>query len=285
MTDLDALVAGGVACIGAGVYLFLGWRLARRPTSLAGRLPAAQFATFWLGLSAVSLTGAFLSLYATFQVPPDAVVVTALHFEVLLLCVALWGLLGYLTYLYSGKSYLVAWSVFYAAIYLGLNYLITLSEPIRVTVTAGVVGVAYATSPFGGPVLDGLLVVLIVPEFLGAVLYFTLVFRSNEPTVRFRVTLVSWSLIVWFGLSAAGLPARLGGGLGAQLLSELIGVAAALVILVAYYPPLVLRRRFGVVSIDSLAGSRGERPGGVDLPEGTGAGGRVYPPPRSEDRP
>jgi hypothetical protein len=102
----------------------------------------------------------------------------------------------------------------------------------------------------GGSLLFALLALLIAPEFIGAVLYFTLVFRSRDPTVRYRITLVSWSIILWFGLAALNLPDRLGGGLAVQLFSRSLGVVAALVILLAYYPPRAIRERLGVTGID-----------------------------------
>jgi hypothetical protein len=247
--DNAALLTGLTSLVGAAVYLFLGGRLALRRVSVAARLPAAQFAVFWLGLAAVTLSGAILSLVAVFELPSDALVVTALHFEILLLCVMLWGLLGYLTYLYTGRNLLLFWSLFYGGLYLFLSYLITASRPTIVLVTEGSVGVQYAT-PFGGSLLFALLAILIAPEFIGAILYFTLAFRSRDPTVRFRVTLVSWSIILWFGLATLNLPARLGGGLAAELLGRSLGVAAALAILLAYYPPRAVRERLGVTGIE-----------------------------------
>jgi hypothetical protein len=247
--DVPALINGLVALFGAGIYLFLGWRLAHRRVSAPSRLPALQFALFWLGLAAVTLLGALLSLLAAFVLPPDALVVTFVHTEVLVLSAMLWGLLGYLTYLYTGRSYLLFWSTFYAALYLILTYLITASRPSVVTVSQGTVGVQYAT-PFGGPLLFVLLALLIAPEFLGGVLYFTLAFRSRDPTVRFRVTLVSWSIILWFGIATLNPAALLGGGLAAELLSRSLGVGAAIGIFLAYYPPRVVRDRLGVTGID-----------------------------------
>src|SRR5580658_4182618 len=207
--DNTAFVAGVASFIGAGVYLFLGYKLARRRVSPASRLPAAQFALFWLGLAAVTSLGGALSLIATFTLPSDALVVTAVHTEILLLSAMLWGLLGYLTYLYTGRSYLLFWSSFYATFYFVLTYVITASEPNVVTVTQGTVGVQYATA-FGGPLLYVLIALLIAPEFIGAILYFTLVFRARDPTVRFRVTLVSWSIILWFGIATLNPAALLG---------------------------------------------------------------------------
>lgn len=247
--DVDALIAGVFSLVGVGIYLFLGVRLANRPVSAHSRLPAGQFALFWIGLAVVTLLGALLSLEAIFVVPSIALVITFVHLEILVLCAVLWGLLGYLTYLYTGRSYLVVWSVWYGALYLVLTYIITAATK-TVTVTQGTVTLQY-TNLVGGPVLDVLIALLLAPEFLGALLYFTLVFRSRDPTIRYRVTLVSWSLIAWFGLASINLAGLLGGGFAAQLLDHSLGVIAAIVILLAYYPPRFVRARLRVTGIDS----------------------------------
>lgn len=247
--DVDAIIAGILSLIGAGIYLFLGMRLAKRPVSAHARLPAAQFALFWIGLSAVTLMGAILSLLATEVLPSVALVVTFVHLEILILCAALWGLLGHLTYLYTGRNYLVPWSVFYGALYLFLTYIITAATKV-VTVSQGTVSLQYSNL-VGGPTLAILIVLLIVPEFIGAILYFTLIFRTQDPTIRYRVTLVSWSLIAWFGLASINVAHVLGGGLAANLLSNSLGVIAAIVIVLAYYPPRSIRARLRVTGIDS----------------------------------
>lgn len=246
--DVDALITGILSLVGAAIYLFLGIRLAKRPVSAHARFAAAQFALFWIGLAGVTLAGAVLSLVAVEVVPSSGLVVTAVHLEILVLCAGLWGLLGYLTFLYTGKSYLVMWSVFYGVLYLILTYIITAATK-TVTVSQGTVSLQYSNL-VGGPILDILVVVLIAPEFIGAILYFTLVARTRDPTVRFRVTLVSWSLIAWFGLAAINVASVLGGGLAAELLNSSLGVIAAIVILLAYYPPRAVRKRLGVTGID-----------------------------------
>jgi hypothetical protein len=248
--DTSALISGVFGALGTVVFLFLGYRLANRSVQAAVRLPAAQFALFWIGLAAVSVGGAFESLWAVWQVPPIAVAVTVLRLELLIVCAALWGLLGYLTYLYTGRNGLVFWSVFYGIFYVALLFLVSAYKPTTVTVVNGTVSLQYGTV-FAGPLLDILFFALIAPEFIGAVLYFTLIFRSRDPTVRFRVTVVSWSLILWLGLSSLSAEFVVGTNLVIDVLVHSLGWLAALAILIAYYPPKILRDRLGVTGIDS----------------------------------
>lgn len=177
---------------------------------------------------------------------------TLFYLEILVLCIVLWGLLGYLIYLFTGRNFLLALSTLYAALYVGLLYFVTASAPTAVTVMAGSVGLVTA-GVASGPYVILLAIGLIGPEFVGSILYFTLAFRTRDPTVRYRVTLVSWSLIAFFGLGSLNIAAALGGGVAAQIVSHSLGVIAALVILIAYYPPRWIRSRLGVTGIDSAA--------------------------------
>ncbi|MCI4360071.1 MAG: hypothetical protein L3J91_00045 [Thermoplasmata archaeon] len=251
--DGAALISAIASWIGVILYGYLGFRLAQRRVSADARIPAAQFSLFWLGLGGVTAIGAIESLIAAFQVPPLALVVTLLYLEVLGLCVVLWGLVGYLVYLFTGRSLLVPLAVIYSVIYVLLVYFVTASVPTAVTVTQGSVGVTLS-SQVTGPIVGVLLLALLGPEIIGAILYFTLFFRTRDPTIRYRVTLVSWSLIVWLGLgSIVNVAAALGGGLAAQILGRSIGVFAALVILLAFYPPAIIRRRLSVRGVDDVA--------------------------------
>jgi hypothetical protein len=245
------VITGSFLVVATGVYVFLGYRLLQRPVPAPVRLPAAQFALFWLGLGGTTMAEAFLNLWDAIAVPSIPLVATLLHLEILLICVALWGLLSYLAFLYTGRGYLAFWSIFYGACYLALNYLISAAAPHAVVVVNGTVSVSYANS-ISGPLAYALVVVLIVPEFVGAVLYLTLAFRSPDPTVRFRIVVVSGGLIAWFLFAAVGSLVAAAAGLAGALVIQFLGVLAALAILAAYYPPQFVRDRLGVHGTDAV---------------------------------
>jgi hypothetical protein len=247
--DDAALVSGIAAFVGVALYLYVGLRLSKRQVPPEMRLPARQFTIFWLGLGVVTAIGGAESLVAALQVPPLALVEALLYLNLLLVCVVLWGLVGYLLFLFTGRKFALPLSILYAALGVLLVYFIAASGPNSVTVVQGMVALGYA-SQIQGPILGILIVLLIGPEFLGAILYFTLFFRTRDPTVRYRVTLVSWSLIAWFGLGLLNVGSLLGGGLAAQVVSHSLGIFAAIVILLAYYPPQYIRSRFRVSGID-----------------------------------
>jgi hypothetical protein len=251
--DEAALVSSVAALLGVIVYLYLGWRLGQRPTTPATRLPALQFALFWVVLGSVSAISGIESLVAVFQVPALDLVVSLLYLEILLLCFLLWALVSYLLFLFTGHGYALPLAGLYAVLYVLLLYYITASVPDAVTVTFGAVGTTDA-STVTGPIVGVLLIILVAPEFIGAISYFTLFFRTNDPTIRYRVALVSWSLIGWFGLSFSGAGSALGGTLLGDLIGRSLGLLAAGVILLAYYPPKAIRQRFGVRGLDPPSG-------------------------------
>lgn len=266
MTDEAALGYGLYALVTVLIYAYVGRRLGARPVAPGVRLPAAQFAAFWYSLAAIQAVVAFLSLLATVQIPSLVLVVTLFHLETLIACVVLWALVSYLIFLFTGRTYLASLSVLYAAVYLVLQYVITAAGPYRVTVTYGSVGLSVAGTEGISPILLGvLLALLLVPEIVGCLLYFTLFFRTPDRTLRFRIGIVSWALLLWF----VGGFAITGAGLVPVLISRSIGLLAAAAILLAYFPPAGVQRRLGVTSVDArpivtgrtLRSSSGDRDG------------------------
>ncbi len=246
--DDSALVVGVTSILAVGVYGYLGFRLAERPVSAALRWPAMQFALFWLGLAGSTLLGGLLSVEATVQVPPLSLVLTFLYYDLLLVCVALWGLIGYLGFLYRGRSILVPVSLLYVLEYGLLVYYVTAGNATSVSVTAGSVNPVYST-PVTGLLVAIPILILVLPEFVAALAYFTLYFRTKDRTVRYRVTLVSWGLIAWFLFDFFDFGALFGGGLTGLLIGRLLILLAAVVVLLAFYPPASVRARLGITAI------------------------------------
>jgi hypothetical protein len=250
--NVDSIILAVGDFIAVAIYLFLGWHFSQRQVSPANRLPTLQFALFWTGLAVVTFIGGVESAAAAYVTPSLPLVVTLYYIEILALCAVLWGLIGYLVHLYTGRNYLVSITALYGLLYVLLVYYITASAPDGVTVTLGAVGVRYAQT-VGGPVLAILALILVVPELLCAILYFTLVFRTHDPTARYRITLVSWGLLAFFGLDFINVAMRLGGSAAAVAVGAALGLVPVVVILIAYYPPRVVRERLGVKGIETVS--------------------------------
>jgi hypothetical protein len=90
---------------------------------------------------------------------------------------------------------------------------------------------------------------LVFPQIIGSLAYFTLFFRVKEATQKYRVALVSISILIWFLSAFLGSAAGLGQFDWWQIVTRLIGLAATLVILLAYRPLAWLKQRLGIISI------------------------------------
>jgi hypothetical protein len=236
--------------IAAGIYTYVGWRLSKRVISSSrAQLAWGSFTVWWYGLAATSLVSTFLSLFGALGITSLPLFVTANYINLLIICLALCGLLYYLIYLFTGNiRSLMLVAVFYLMYYVLLVYYITASAPSNVIVGRWGATLDYH-SPLTGPFFDIIFVLLLLPPIIGALAYFMLYFRVSDTTQKYRIVLVSWSIIIWF-LSPAIARA---GGLAEQdwwqLMSRFIGLAAALIILMAYLPPHWLKQRYGILSL------------------------------------
>jgi hypothetical protein len=239
-----------LAATSASIYAYVGWRLSRRVISSSeARLAWGSFTVWWYGLAATTLIGGFLSLFGAVGVTSLPLFVTAAYINILISCLALWGLLYYLIYLFTGnKRGLVPLAIFYMIYYILVVYYITAGMPHNVNVGRWETSLVYRAPPTG-PFVAIVLAMLLLPEIIGGLAYFSLYFRVTDITQKYRVLLVSLSIIVWF-LSPL---ISLAGGLTQQdwwqFVSRLIGLAPALTILMAYFPPRWLIQRYGIISL------------------------------------
>lgn len=249
--NAEALAVAIAQVFAVGLYLYLGVRLAQRQVSPSSRLPARQFAVFWLGLALSASTSGAESFAAAFGSVPLGLEQGLLYANFVIVSVALWGLLTYLTYLYTGRGGLVPFTLLYGVEILLLFYY---------GMTRGIVGVSTANgavNPIYGSASPGLLglialLLLVFPQFIAALLYFRLYFRTRDRTVRYRVTLVSWGLIAYFLLVFDFIP-PIGPGLVGVVVQRVLLLLSIVVILFAYFPPGSLRAAFGIRGIEDSA--------------------------------
>ena len=249
MADGAAAVVAVTSFASVIVFGYLARRLWLRKVSEEARFASLQFSVFWAGLAAASLLSGIESLVAIFGTPALSFVVTFEYLDILLLSLVLWALVGFLFYLFTGKGAAFPLAVLYGVIYVLVLYYITASMPNAVTVKQGMVGVTFA-STVSGTAVALLLLVLVVPEIAGILAYLSLYFRTHDPTVRYRIALVGLALLGYLGLGFLNLGALLGGSLAAQTFAQLVGVVAAVIVLLAYYPTEAIRRRYGIRGID-----------------------------------
>jgi hypothetical protein len=238
------------AIVAAGIYAYVGWRLRRRAISASESRLAWQFFTmWWYGLAASTLINGLINLMGAAGVTDLALYVSATFLNFQTSCLALLGLFYYLIYLFTGSNrWLKPLTIFYAFVYLILVYYVLRSEPIDVILEPWGANLVYETPP-GGLFIVLLLVLLFASPLFGALLYFSLYFRVPDPTQKFRILLVSWSILIWFLIPFVDVAAVLNGKDWWEIFSRLLGLAAAWTTLVAYWPPAWLKRRYQILSL------------------------------------
>jgi hypothetical protein len=237
--------------VSAAIYAYVGWRLSKRfVSSPEGRLAWQSFTVWWYGLSITTLIGGLLNLFGAFGLTFLPLFVAATYINLLVISLALWGLLYYLIYLFTGNNqWLVPLSIFYVVYYALLVYYITASAPESVNIARWRAALNYH-APLAGPFFVVLILLLLLPQLIGGFAYFTLYFRVTEVTQKYRVLLVSWSIIIWFLSPFLALVGGLAEQDWWQFVSRLIGLAAAATILMAYLPPQWLKERYGIISLE-----------------------------------
>jgi hypothetical protein len=238
------------AAIAAIIYAYVGWRLNKRLISSAESKLAWQFfVLWWYGLAVTTLIGGFLNLLGAFGMTDLPVFVTATFINIQLSCVALLGLFYYLIYLFTGNSrWLPRLATMYFVFYVLILYQITASGPESVSVDRWSTTLSYRV-PLTGPLITILIVWLFASQIFGGIAYFTIYFRVPDATQKYRILLVSWSIICWFITPFIGLAGGLQEQDWWQIVSRLIGLAATLMILMAYFPPGWLKERYSLISL------------------------------------
>lgn len=247
------LVSAAFALLSAAIYVYVGWRLGRRKVSDDAQLASRLFSVWWYGLAGTTAVGAIQSVAVSLGRTDLTLFVTFTYLNILVICIALWGLVYYLVYLFTGSSRaLVPLTGFYIAYYIFLVYYITASGPMGVNVGRWTTSIRYE-NPLTGPLFTLLVLGLLLPQILGALAYGTLYFRVREPTQRYRVALVSLSILVWFGAALVQASFSTPGQQNDTwpIISRFIALAAALTILMAYVPPQWVRRKWGIAPIEA----------------------------------
>ncbi len=249
MNETTLILGGAVALIAATVYAFVGYRLSRRRVSWEARAALQLFGVWWFALAGSTALGGITRLLASSGVNDLTLYTVTTYLNIMLICIALWGLLYYILYLFTGsRTWFVPLTMGYLVYFLTLVYLINQAQPVGVEIGAWNVRLVYANE-IGGVATQMALAFLILPQLLGALAYGTLIFRVRNPTQRYRIALVASSILVWFGSAYLASITGVSQQTWWQLTSQIIGLSAAGVLLMAYFPPAAVRERLGIRSL------------------------------------
>lgn len=253
------LTAGSaLALLAAAVFAYVGWRLRRRRVEGHHARAWNLFLLWWFAVAAEFATSGTISLLAGAGAIDHVGYATVIYLNLAFLAAAVFGLMYYLLYLFTGSPRVAYVLVPVYLFYWGLlTYMVTWMDP------AGVgVGSWRAFLTFDR---------LIGPEFrtlsaalgrwvpiAGALAYLSVVRFADDPTKRYRVVLVAASVLVWAVSQEIASHVRLAPDWW-TVANRAAAVAAAVAMFLAYVPPAGLRRRLGVRSIDDEVGPAAER--------------------------
>lgn len=235
------LLTSAVSAVAAVAFLYAGrafWRT--RPKGQRG--PAARaFVTYWWASAAYHLLTAALGLLGAFALTPFDLFLAARYVAVVLAGTCLTGLAFYVLYLFTGRrAWLWPTIAFYAAVGLSTMYYLNARRPIGVLVEPWKVDLLYS-EPLSG-VATAIVLMLLLPQIVGALAYGTLAWRVREPEQRFRVGVIATAIFVWF---ASALAAEISREPFWQFVTRPgIGLAVAALVVLAYSPPAFLHKRF-----------------------------------------
>ncbi len=250
MTQTTLAFSAVASLVTASLYLYVGRVLRRREVSPEARLANGMFVLWWqslgyLGVAGVGIMGLYVAGHLEIWMYQAYVT-----FVLLILFLALWGLQFYLVYLYTGskRSFKVL-GIFYALLFVATLALIEyVGAPERIVDD----GWSIRTEPraeFGTLFNLGFALLLLGPQLVAAVAYGRLYFKTTDRTQRYRIAMISVSIIVWFGSSIIASAADLSDTLAWRLASRAISILAATGILAAYKPPAWVRKKYGVEGV------------------------------------
>lgn len=250
MIEPTLFIGAFLSILSAAIYFYVGRVLGRRHlASTESSVAWYLFITWWYALGIATLSGAILSLLGAFRMAGVALFTTFTLVNLMAICVALHGLMFYLLYLFTGsKKWLGPLTAFYFAYYILLIYYVLASDPVGVSVRRWSATLEYENQ-IRGPLFLIALLLLVVPQIVGSLAYFTLYFRVKTVTQKYRILLVSWSIMIWFMSSLIASLSGLSQLDAWQIISRFIALSASLTILFAYQPPGWVKRRFHVTSI------------------------------------
>lgn len=245
------LVQSAVQVLTAALYLWVAKIVLERPVEHGARLANALFGVWWVSLAVVFVLIPLSSVPARVLGYRNlALSVTLLNAMLILIVAAVWGLVYYLAYLYTG-SHRIFWPItaFYIALAVVLIVLIAWMRPIGFSETGTL---AYENDALQGTPAVILGLFFSGPVVLAALAYGSLLFRVKEAALRYRIGMVAGAFLVQFGWSLASSALELGRrfpeSTALTFVSSAIGLLAGVAILLAFRPPRPIRDRLGALS-------------------------------------
>jgi len=251
MSGFTLTLDATLAAITAVLFAYAGWlTIARQVQTDDGRRATRRFSVWWFGLAALTFASTVneaLAAAGDLDVTTHRVLG---DLSIAPLVLALWGLVSYLVYIYTGSPRTFApITIFHVVVLAFLIGLVAYLTPTGVAVTDWGVQVQYAET-VSTPVVALLILAILAPALVGAGLYGTLYFRTSDRTARYRIGMTSGAFLLWFGVAAIASPTHLSSWYWYPLVSRAIGIVATIMVILAYRPPRALRERYGITAVE-----------------------------------
>jgi hypothetical protein len=235
---VDAAVDLGVAAL----YAWVGLRLARRDVAAEAQPAQRMFSLWWFALAATGLAAGALSLAAQ-QGARDPLLFARFGLAATAtFCLAMLGLVDYLAFLFTGREPRLELAVLYGAYFVLVAGSALASPPAGLDVSGWRPAVV-ASQPAPAWLIGLSVALLFLPQVGGAVAYASLYRRVETAEQRYRIVLVSGSILLWSASVVIISQPALFPGDEAQVVGRGIVLASALSILLAYQPPRWVRAR------------------------------------------
>lgn len=238
------------------LFLFIGLRLrAKRYDSAKDQRAWDAFLVWWYGMALNSTLMAFSMLLSLWGVSSLYLFVILSVLGTFAVGGAMWGLLSYLLYVYTGNWRPSRWVAgFYIVFCLYLVYTVVAFVPVRASLSTWQVFIEYAHTP--GPLYPvGLLLLFALPPILASAAFFRLYFSLTERSARYRSLVITTGIFLFFGfpyimpivlylfnILTTQLPWW-------QLTQRMVGIVALALIYFAYYPPALVRKHLRVSAV------------------------------------
>ncbi|MGQ0536532.1 MAG: hypothetical protein ACT4PT_10715 [Methanobacteriota archaeon] len=242
------LSAGALlALLSATVFVAVGRRAQRERVPLDRRFDQTMFALWWYGLAGSTALGGLVTILALADALTLGLFLIESYLALAIVLVALWGLLYYLiAKVWRPRALGAALVGLYALNYLVIAQALLSWHAVGIRENEWNVALDYEDQTTGSLVV--VLLLLVLPQLVAAEGNLALSLRDRDRTERFRGTIVSLAILVWFGSAIAAAVSGLSQSTAWQLASRLISLSAALVTLIAFEPPAWVRARFGLPS-------------------------------------
>lgn len=240
MVVLTLAAVGVVHLATAAAFVAVGLRFRSRDVAPGLGLARNAFAAWWLAFGAyLALQGALDVAAALGQVSFEAFLAFRLA-NGPLLAGAAWGLAFHTLFLWSGKpGWALALAFYYGATAALYSCWVWFHEPNGVVIGAWAVELTYA-QPFDGLVWPLVLASIGLPLVLGSAAYLALAFKVHDRARRYRILLVGSSILLWV---VTGYSAEVAAGRLLRFIAIVVlGLATALTVFAAHFPPARVRR-------------------------------------------